>query len=289
MPLEGEAGLDLAWPIDLALTVASHGWVYLEPWQWEPEAGRLGRAEVIDGRLGTIAVSQADAMHLVVTWQGFGVDNRDEILRRAARWVSAGWDPAAALAAIAPLAAAEAALVERGGGRLLRGSTFYEDFVNTVLTINTTWSSTCRMNSALVADPGGGGFPLPQMILDYGETRLRAIAKLGFRAPTLIATTEQLLGDRVIGDDGEATGARIDYDYLIGLKGIGPYAAAHCAMLLHDFSRIPVDTVVTAFLRDKFGHTPAEFIAARGDCGSYLALLYRLMRLRDRLAAASPA
>src|SRR5262249_51647060 len=145
--------------------------------------------ESIDGRAGTIAVSQADATHLVVAWQGFGTDDRGEILRRAARWVSAGWDPTAAMAAIAPLAAAEAALVERGGGRLLRGSTFYEDFVKTVLTINTTWSSTCRMNSALVADLGGGGFPRPAMILECGEARLRTNARVGFRAPTLIATT----------------------------------------------------------------------------------------------------
>ena len=47
-------------------------------------------------------------------------------------------------------------LIERGGGRMLRCSTFYEDFVKTVLTVNTSWSGTCRMIAALVAEPGGG-------------------------------------------------------------------------------------------------------------------------------------
>src|SRR5262249_45458081 len=142
---DGEARLDLAWPIDLALTVASHGWVHLEPWRWDPEAGWLSRAEPIAGNTGTIALSQHDPTTLVVGWRGFAEPGRGEIGRRAARWVSAEWDPAAAFAAILPIAAAEAALIERGGGRLLRGSSFYEDFVKTVLTINTTWSSTCRM------------------------------------------------------------------------------------------------------------------------------------------------
>jgi len=37
------AQLSLAWPVDLGLTVASHGWVHLEPWVWEPETGTLRR------------------------------------------------------------------------------------------------------------------------------------------------------------------------------------------------------------------------------------------------------
>ena len=86
----------------------------------------------------------------------------------------------------APAFADEAALVARGGGRLLRGSTFYEDFVKTILTVNTSWSGTCRMTAALVAEPGGGAFPLPEALIDYGEERLRGIAKLGFRAPVVV-------------------------------------------------------------------------------------------------------
>ena len=75
--------------------------------------------------------------------------------------MSAEWSPAAAIAALAPSFAEEAALVARGGGRLLRCSTFYEDFIKTLLTVNTSWSGTCRMNAALVAEPGGGAFPSP--------------------------------------------------------------------------------------------------------------------------------
>ena len=279
--------LSLAWPIDLGLTVASHGWVHLEPWQWEAEMGRLSHAERIGNRLGTIGVRQPGPMALAVDWRGFTAKDKPEILRRARRWVSAEWDPAPALAALNGSFAEEAALVARGAGRLLRGSTFYEDFIKTLLTVNTSWSGTCRMNAALVTEPGGGAFPLPEAVIDYGEERLRTIAKLGFRAPTAIAATRRMLDDGIIDAAGHGVEDRLDVDYLLSLKGIGPYAAAHCRMLLHDFSRIPVDSVVVAHLRERHDTTPEAFIAARAECGLYLGLGYRLMRLKEKFQVAA--
>ncbi len=142
------------------------------------------------------------------------------------------------------------------------------------------------MSAALVAEPGGGAFPAPQAVIDYGEARLRSIAKTGFRAPTIVAATRRMLDDGAIDHDGHGHPDRLDHDYLTSLKGIGPYAAAHCRMLLHDFSRIPVDSVVVAHLRERHDTSPAEFIAARAECGAYLGLGYRLMRLREKFAVA---
>jgi hypothetical protein len=278
----GEFLLPLLFPVDLALTVASHGWAYLAPWRWDPEAGILARTERVDGRSGTVAVRQSSPESLAIRSDDFDDAARPQISRRVRRWLSADWDPAAAVAALGE----DGALIARGGGRLLRCSSFYEDFVKTVLTINTAWSSTCRMAAALVAEPGDSTFPGPEAILDYGETRLRERAKLGFRAPTVIAATRRMLEDGVIDRAGEGCP---DYDYLIGLNGIGPYAAAHCRLLLHDFSRIPVDSVVTAYLRERHATDAAAFVASRAAWGAYLALGYRLARLREKLdAAAAP-
>src|SRR5204863_7664994 len=85
---------------------------------------------------------------------------------------------------------------------------------------------------------------------------------------------------------GHGLEERLDHEYLVGHKGIGPYAAAHCRMLLHDFSRIPVDSVVVAHLRERHDTTPEAFIAARADCGIYLGLGYRLMRLKEKFQVA---
>ncbi|HEY1299391.1 MAG TPA: hypothetical protein VGF07_02780 [Stellaceae bacterium] len=277
--MSGQAVLALDWPIDLGLTVASHGWAQLAPWQWEPEAGRLARRDRIASRLGLIAAMQSAPNAICVHWNGFGLGDEAAILARIRRWLSADWAPGPAIAALG----AEAALIERGGGRVLRCSSFYEDFVKTILTINTSWSSTVRMAAALVAEPGGGTFPEPAAVLDYGEARLRERAKLGFRAPTVIAATRRLLEDGAMDANGEGDPDRLGHDYLLGIKGIGPYAAAHCRLLLQDFSRLPVDSSVTAYLRERHGCDPAAFAAARLAWGPYLALGYRLGRLRDKL------
>jgi 3-methyladenine DNA glycosylase/8-oxoguanine DNA glycosylase len=282
----GETVLPLSWPIDLALTVASHGWVHLAPWRWDPDTATLARSERVGGRLGMIAIAQPDPTSVSVRGDGFGPAQTPEILRRVGRWLSADWEPAAAIAALGADSPA-AALIARGGGRLLRSSTFYEDFAKTVLTINTAWSSTCRMAAALVAEPGGGAFPEPGAVLDYGEERLRCEARLGFRAATLTAATGRMLEDGAITPSGEGGPERLGHDYLLSLKGIGPYAAAHCRVLLHDFARIPIDSVVTAHLRERHGIAPEAFAASRAAWGPYLALGYRLLRLGEKLAAGS--
>jgi hypothetical protein len=92
-----------------------------------------------------------------------------------------------------------------------------------------------------------------------------------------------MLEDGAITSSGEGSPERLDHDYLLGLYGIGPYAAAHCRMLMHDFSRIPIDSSVTAYLRERHGRDPAAFTAEQSPWGDYLALGYRLTRLRDKL------
>ena len=275
--------LNFRWPVDVALTVASHGWVHLAPWRWEPDAGRLARIERVETWLGTIEIMQRGPGAVIVRWAGFSTADETAILGRVRRWLSADWEPSAATAALPDAAA----LIERGGGRMLRGSSFHEDFVKTVLTINTNWSATCRMVAALVAEPGGGAFPDPEALLDYGEERLRERAKLGFRARTVVLATRQMLDDGAISLSGEGPAERLEHDYLVSLKGIGPYAAAHCRVLLHDFSRIPVDSAVTAYLRERHDCDPAAFIEGRSSWGNYVALGYRLDRLREKLQQAT--
>ena len=282
-PSPGEAILRLPWQIDLQLTVASHGWAHLAPWSWDPEAGRLHRRERIGAELGMIEIAQSGPDTMILRWDGFASACVPEIQRRVRRWISADWQPSSAMAVLCE----DGELIAQGGGRLLRCSSFYEDFVKTVLTINTSWSSTCRMAAALVAEPGEGAFPGPEAMLDYGEARLRECAKLGFRAATVASATRRLLADGAIDAAGEGAPERLGYDYLISMKGIGPYAAAHCRLLLHDFSRIPVDSVVVAYLRERHGCDPAEFATSRSSWDPYVALGYRLARLRDKLAASS--
>lgn len=195
----GQILLPLRYRIDLALTVASHGWAYLAPWRWSPEAGILERDEQVDGKLGRIAIDQGDTAEITIHWEGFDPAAEPAVIRRVRRWLSVNWDPTEAIAILGEYGE----LIRAGAGRILRCSTFYEDFVKTVLTINTAWSATRRMAAALVSEPGGGAFPLPGAILEYGETRLRERAKLGFRAATILSATRRMLDDGVIDHNGE--------------------------------------------------------------------------------------
>ena len=67
----GEAILLLSWPIDLELTVGSHGWAHLAPWSWDPEAGRLRRPERIGDELGIIEIAQSGPDSII--WDGFAL------------------------------------------------------------------------------------------------------------------------------------------------------------------------------------------------------------------------
>ena len=90
--------LNFRWPIDLALTVASHGWVQLAPWRWDPQAGCLARIERIGDRCGTVEVVQRSSSGVVITWKGLGAADETEILTRVGRWLSTDWEPAPAIA-----------------------------------------------------------------------------------------------------------------------------------------------------------------------------------------------
>ena len=63
----GESWLAFRWPIDLRLTVMSHGWAQLAPWRWDPECLRLVRTERVGGSVGTVTVEQPDPHHLAVS------------------------------------------------------------------------------------------------------------------------------------------------------------------------------------------------------------------------------
>jgi 3-methyladenine DNA glycosylase/8-oxoguanine DNA glycosylase len=274
-------------PFRLVDVVRSHGWVELAPWRWDGAV--LARRERIDAIAGELAVRQTAAGRVVVTWRAPAAVSRAAVLAVVERALSWDWDHAPFCALAGALAPAAAAQVAGGAGRLLRGTSFYEDFVKTVCTINTSWAGTCKMTANLVAHLGRGHFPTPRQIVRAGEAKLREACRLGFRAPVLIGCTERLLEDGAIDAQGHGAADALGYDYLVALKGIGPYAAAHCRVLLHDFSRLPVDSVVGAHLREALELTSEAAIEAHfAPWGDYRFLAYRLRRNALKQAAGAP-
>lgn len=264
--------------ISLPMTVQSHGWVALDPWRWDAGEGVLSRTDLLD-RPTSIAVTQSGPRAVQVRYDC----ERDEgsvlaIESIARRWLSLGWDPAPAVEAARAVDPAVADAVARGAGRFLRGSTFYEDYLKTACTVQITWEGTKRMTTRLVQEIGGGFVPTPVQVVDAGERVLRQQAGVGFRAKGILLSTERLLEGGFMDERGGAVEDALTYDVLIQLHGVGPYAASHLRVLLHDFSRVPIDSEVAAYFRERHGIDPASIDRFLDAWGKYKFLGYRLSR-----------
>ena len=179
--------------ISLRMTVQSHGWVALEPWKWDEKAGELSRSDLLGGST-TIAVTQSGPRAIEVRAEGTsGSADVSAVEATVRRWLSLDWDPTEAITVADDVDSEVADVIRRGGGRFLRGSTFYEDYLKTVCTVQINWAGTMRMASRLVHEIGEGFVPTPVQVLNAGEAALRERASMGFRAKGIMVSTERLL------------------------------------------------------------------------------------------------
>ena len=268
--------------VSLRMTVQSHGWVALEPWKWDEEAGELSRTDLL-GEPTKITVMQGGPRAVEVRAEGGRNADMSAVEVMVRRWLSLDWDPTKAIDAASEVDGDVADMIQQGGGRFLRGSNFYEDYLKTVCTVQINWAGTKRMAGRLVQEIGGGFVPTPVQVLDAGEAALRERASMGFRAKGVMISTERLLKEGLVDESGVGEEGLLTYEALIGLHGIGPYAASHLRVLLQDFSRVPVDSEVTKFFREGHGIEPKEVEGFLERWGEYKFLGYRLSRrLGDR-------
>jgi len=262
-------------PFSLAKTVESHGWFQLAPWEWDGEV--LKRHSRMGSWMGKVEVWQTKRCQI-----SYAADRGcpDEIKNTVIRWLSLDWDPGPFLGLCDSYDARIADFVRSGGGRFLRGDTFFEDLVKTICTVNTTWRQTKAMVLSLV-DINDGFFPTPFDIMSYSDQQLGKRCKLGFRKETLRHVTNNLVSREIINQDGSLCDGRPSRDHLLSLKGVGPYTAAHSLMLLRDFSMIPVDSEVSASLKAQ-GIDPKDAQEAFAKWGEYRFLAYKLGRIVNK-------
>ena len=266
-------------------TASSHGWVNLPPWDWDSANGQLSRCERIDdGTIIDIEVSQSDLRSVAVEILADELDEQglESIRATVKRWLSIDWNPISAIRLAETLDSDIAKHIEAGGGRFLRGSTFYEDFVKTVCTINTNWTSTVRMISRLVAITGDMVFPVPSDIINMGEDFLRRETGMGFRAKTVCDSTLYLLEHGFVDERGNVTGNYPSFVELTSLRGIGPYCASHMLMLNHDYRHIPIDSEVSRYCKQVYGIEPENIPEFFAPWGNYRALGYKMARILNR-------
>lgn len=145
-------------------------------------------------------------------------------------------------------------------GRLLRSPTLFEDMVKVICTCNVGWTQTVGMVEKLVghwgpptADGTGRGFPTPQHLVALRPAELKDKARLGYRAEFIHRLARNIADGKIdLSAIEHFTGPTADLRRILReIKGIGPYAAAHIAMLLGRYDCLAVDTEMVRFFRQK--------------------------------------
>ena len=280
-------------PVDLARTLASHGFADLTPHRLDEDARTLETTFAFGRGARTMRISPGRRGYAAVESVGkpFGRDH-DRALAVVAHVLRLDED----LAPFYELAAADPALdwVTSGAGRMLRSPTVFEDVVKTVCTTNCAWSATVRMVTALVWElgveaPGARrAFPTPQAMAEADEGFYKDVVRAGYRAPYLRSLATEIaagsldleaLADPKLPD--EEVAAR-----LLALPGCGPYATAHMMMLLGRYSRLILDS----WTRPKYARVSGRKASDRTierrfrRYGPYAGLAFWLYLTRDWVA-----
>jgi len=209
----------------------------------------LRRPEVLGGRVRELEIRGGEGVLEVR-----GAEDSPELRRRMSRMFQLGVDTSEFV--MLTRGSPAHAWVEAGGfGRLLCGSTLFEDVVKIILTTNVTWSQTVRMAELLVGKCGrGGAFPSPQAVARFTPDELQRDCRLGYRAKSIHLLAQGIADGSIdldaIRDPGQTTEEL--YASYRQLPGIGPYGSAHLLAMdgRHDF--IAVDTEFRRFVRERY-------------------------------------
>jgi len=235
-------------------TVNSHGWYLLAPFRWSARDKVLRRAEVIGGKAVDLTISFADRALILE-----GTRDSAELRAKMTRMFQLHVDMSDFVALTRNSPSHE--WVERSGfGRLLCGSTLFEDVVKIIATTNTMWRQTVRMTELLVEKCGKrtrakrAAFPEPEDILQFREDELQQDCRLGYRAKSMHTLAKGIANGSI--DLGRLSDSSQSTEELFAsyktLPGIGPYGAAHLLAMdgRHDF--IAVDTEFRRFVRERY-------------------------------------
>lgn len=267
--------IELATPSGFRLeaTVHSHGWYRLAPYAWEPDSQTLTRAEQVEsGVVVFLRISQQEQV-LRIEWSPVRGARVPEITRRVMRMLQLQLDLTAFHRRCQRLRSHRDA-GPAAFGRLLCGTTRFEDAVRVITTTNTAWRQTVRMNELLVGNYGSrdakgrAAFPSPQTLAGVDPAELQERCRLGYRAGTIAALARGVAGGNVALEADFSGISTHDLEtFFRTLPGIGPYGAAHMLALEGRHDRIAVDTEFRRYVRTH--HFGGEDVSDRELCAVY--------------------
>lgn len=239
-------------PFALPAVIRSHGWFMLAPFaEIDHGSGLSCVIQLSGGQVVDLRIHQAGDAVAVAAGNRLSAAEQAEVADTVTWMLGLDQD----FTAFYELARQEPKLAhaEPGArGRILRSPTIFEDVIKTILTTNTTWSGTIRMNKALVDlygaalpdDPAQRAFPTAQQLAAVDAQALRASAGLGYRGP-YIAELARAVASGALDLEALKTAGLPTPEVrkrLLAIKGVGDYAVANLLMLLGHYDYLPVDS-----------------------------------------------
>ena len=244
--------------------IDAHGWPQLAPFSWDETGHTLGRVErLANGCVVRLHIGASGTL-LRVTIDGPDLaPNHVAEVEQAVRWMLEFDEDFEEFYAFCTNEPALAHIPERGLGPMLRSPTVWEDYVKTVCTTNTTWAQTKGMVARIVAGFGAPfaldgpyAFPTPEAIAAVDVQTFAAAARAGYRATYLHQTALDIAAGRFDLEQYKQRARTLQTPALMKelqqLPGIGPYGAAHLALLLGSYGYIPVDSWARDLVRRHF-------------------------------------
>jgi 3-methyladenine DNA glycosylase/8-oxoguanine DNA glycosylase len=277
-------------PFILRSVIYSHGWIQLAPFKEEGDRvamtfiTRLSNRHVIQ-----IYLREAGGGVSVEIDESLGNSERDEVTRTVTWMLDLDHD----FSEFYAIAQAEPCLgkaASEAKGRILRSPTLFEDVIKTILTTNTLWSATKRMNSNLVeqfgdplpSNPSLKAFPTAEALAATTEETLRLQTRVGYRAPSILALARRVASGELDleGLKGTELPTPELRKRLLSIHGIGPYASANLLMLLGRYNILTVDSWATKMVSQEwYGGAPvtsAQVESAFEKWGEWKGLVYWL-------------
>ena len=297
-----EKQLTTPYPFSFYSVVHSHGWVQMAPFRYDEETGILHYVTRLSpGRTAALQMREIPEGVQLATEGNFSEPEQQE-LEEQARWML-GMD----IDLTGFYAAVEnhpelARVRQKSMGRFLRSASLFEDVIKTILTTNTLWSATKRMNANLIEqfgqpleeDPCRRAFPSAEALASATEEQLRQNTRLGYRAPYVLSIAQTVASG---GLDLEAL-KHSDLPsielrkQLLTLKGIGGYAAANLLLLLGRGDYLPVDTWATSLVSKEWYNgekvTPKQIEEAFAGWGEWKGMAYWFREWEHRKTVDQP-
>ncbi len=251
--------------LDLRTVLFSHGWIDLEPFDWDEATGVFSTPVDLDGVAVDVTCRQTTSGLAVV------VDSRRALSR--ARRASARdllpymlrldecLDDFWAKCAQAPRLAW---VSRRGAGRIFRAPSVFEDLIKLLFTTNCSWAATRLMTSRLVealgvrAPSGRQAFPTAAACAAQDEAFYRDVVRAGYRAKSCVSLAGRFASGELYDDWFTDRALSLDQvrDRLLSIAGFGPYAAGQAMRLLGHYKDLALDSWCRAKLSEMAGNKP---------------------------------